>query len=318
MRKTIIGIYALATMFTACSNDETLDVVAKIPITFGNVFVEKSTRAAADKTYGGGTVTLGKFKVYGTAEASNGNTVNIYNGDEVTGTVGTDTWTCANTQYWVDGCDYDFVALVDANSVEIDQSTGIPTTIEYAVSSQNDLLLAKTSVQKDDSNFGKEVDFTFNHLLAKAVFTFTNNFAEESGVELTVKDIKITNAPKEGTYSISKEVWTISTENTNIGDISFDSSGAILPGGETGQCGNVKLLLPGTYTFDILFTIAHNKGGSDTSKSMSTGKIEIKAGHSYNFTGELNSSNVEGVVPIKFTITEDTDWENDDDENVDY
>lgn len=318
MRKIIIGIYALATMFTACSNDETLDVVAKIPITFGNVFVEKSTRAAVDNTYGGGTVTLEKFKVYGTAEASNGNTVNIYDGDEVTGTVGTDIWTCANTQYWVDGCDYDFVALVDANSVGSDPSTGLPTTIEYGVSSQKDLLLAKTSVQQDDSNFGKEVDFTFNHLLAKAVFTFTNNFAEESGVELTVKDIKITNAPQIGTYSIGSETWNISTEDTNISDISFSSSAAILPGGETGQCGNVNLLLPGTYTFDISFTIAHNKGGSDTSKSMSTGEIEIKSGHSYNFTAELNSENVQGVIPISFKIIEDTDWENDDDENVDY
>lgn len=314
MRKTIIGIYALAAMLTACSNDETLDVVAKIPITFGNVFVEKSTRVAKDNTYGGGTAELKKFNVYGTAKASNGNTVNIYDGDEVTGTIGTGTWTCANTQYWVEGCDYEFVALVDAATVTCDQSTGLPTEIEYEVSSQKDLLLATSSIKNNEATFGQTVGFTFNHLLAKAVFTFTNNFSEDSGVELTVKGINITNAPQKGTYSIGSE-WNI---DANKGEISFGDSNSIQPGGYSSQSGKVNLLLPGTYTFEISFTIAHNKGGSDTPKSMTTGEIEIKAGHSYNFTAELDQNNVEGVLPITFTITEDDNWDSDDDIDVNY
>lgn len=320
MRKTFFGIYAFAVMITACSNDETLDVVAKTPITFGNAFVEKSTRGVTDNTYGGGddeVNKLKKFNVYGTV-TSGSNSVNIYNGDEVTGEIGQDTWNCTTTQYWVTGCDYKFIALVDAdvkndaggvlNQVTCDKSTGMPTFISYNVASQKDLLLATTEVDKDDETFGEAVTFTFNHLLAKAVFTFTNGFSEDSGVKLTVKDVKITNAPQTGTYAIDANSWTV---NEQTDAINFGSSTEIEPGGKTGKSANVSLLLPGKYTFQISFTIAHNKGGTDTPKTMTTGEIEIKAGNSYNFTAELNESNVSGVVPIVININKHT-WEDGD------
>lgn len=324
MKKAFFGIYALAVMMAACSNDETLDAVAKMPITFGNAFVEKSTRGVTDKTYGGGDDEVNKlkrFNVYGTVTKGS-NSVNIYKGDEVTGDIGQDTWNCTTTQYWVTGCDYKFIALVDAdvkndegevlNQVTCDESTGMPTSISYNVASQKDLLLAITEVDKDGKTFGEAVTFTFNHLLAKAVFTFTNGFSEDSSVKLTVKDVKITNAPQTGAYTIDTGGWTVG-EQTDA--MNFGSSTEIEPGGKTGKSANVSLLLPGKYTFQISFTIAHNKGGTDTPKTMTTGEIEIKAGHSYNFTAELNENNVSGVVPIVFNIVKH-DWEQGDNDEV--
>lgn len=305
----------------SCSNDETLDVVAKTPITFGKAFVEKSTRAATDNTYGGGTSELEKFNIYGTVTGNN-NTVNIYSGDEVTGTVGANTWNCTKTQYWVEDCDYSFIALVDAEVKEDKDENGMPTKFTYDVTSQKDILLATTDIKSTDTDkFGQPINFTFDHLLAKAKFTFTNGFSEDSGVELTVTDIKIIDAPQYGTYTIGENSsWTISdTKDNDYDGVSFGTTDKIQPI-KTGESGLVSLLIPGTYEngLTITFTITHELGGEPTEKTMSTGNITLVPGCYYNFTAELNSGNVEGVVPIEFNIIKSDTWEEDTDKEIQY
>lgn len=331
--KKLFPVIAIATIMASCSSDETIDVVAKVPITFGNAFVENATRAAnpIDDTWTNSN--LKAFKVYGTV-TGNGNTVNIYDGDEVTGTVGTSNWDCERTQYWVPGSNYQFISLVDAdksidvtvagntetinNLVETDDN-GMPTSITYDVRTQGDLLLATASRDLLNTNETGAVNFSFNHLLAKAQFTFINNFAELTDVKLEVKEIKITNARKDAkyTYNSTSGTWDEMKSNDPTTEVSFGDTEQISCGGDTGTCGNVGLLIPGEYTLNISFTVYHNKGGEPSSLTASA-EINLMKGHSYNFIAELNSENVQGVIPISFKITEDTDWENDDDENVDY
>ena len=157
------------------------------------------------------------------------------------------------------------------------------------------------------------VSFTFSHLLSKVQFTFTNSFPLDSGVELTVTDIKITNAAKTGTYTIgATPEWTVSSYFTGGDDVlSFGNTAAIAAGGATGSSSTQCVLIPCEQAFNITFTIKHNKGGTDTKKEITTGNIVLQKGHFYNFTAELNSGNVEGVVPIDFNITINSGgWQN--------
>jgi hypothetical protein len=159
------------------------------------------------------------------------------------------------------------------------------------------------------------VAFTFSHLLSKVQFSFTNNFSHDSGVELTVTDIKITNAAKTGTFTIgATPEWTVNSSFTGGDDVlSFGNTEAIAAGGATGSSTTQCVLIPCEQRFNITFTIKHNKGGTDTDKEITTGNITLQKGHFYNFTAELNSGNVEGVVPIDFNITVNSGgWENGD------
>lgn len=317
MKKLLFAI-SIATMMGSCSNDETIDVVASQPIVFGNAFVENSTRAAVkDETYSESKLPE-MFRVYGTVKGINHNPVNIFAGAEVKKEDGG--WKCGTIQYWVPNCTYNFMALVDAtesgNSVTVDQATGMPTSITYNVTSQKDLLIATANRTQEEKELDdSKVAFTFSHLLSKVQFTFTNHFPENSSVKLEVKELKITNAPQTGTYTIgsNNDSWKMGTVT---GDINFGDSEEISPAG-TGTSEYARVLIPGTNTFNISFTVAHNKGGEPTPKSFTTGKITLESGKSYNFTADLNAQNVSGVAPITFKITEDDEWAGED-KKVDY
>ena len=333
MKRVFITLLTIATLIS-CSKDEIVKEASKLPISFGNVFVENSTRAT-DNTYGSTNV-LKYFNVYGTV-TGNSNTVNIYNGDAVEGTIGGD-WNCGKVQYWVPDCTYSFTAIVDGdvkngttvlNSVAVDEN-GMPTSITYNATTQKDLLLAQSIAKTDesgvptngnittDTSSNKFVSFTFSHLLAKAQFTFTNKFTADSGVELTVTDIKITNAPKKAVYTISSAGWGTPTESytgTDTDFLSFGNSNQMSANGDISTSETVCLLIPGTYNLNIEFTINHNKGGNSSTKTINQ-DVTLLAGNSYNFTAELNASNVNGVVPITFNImvNNNGNWDNTDNE----
>ena len=129
MKKVLFALLAVAAL-SSCSNEQTLELNPGDAIEFGNAFVENSTRAAIDGSYSGtNAVNLTKCNVYGTV-TGNGNTITIYNGNEVTGELGQSVWSCTgDAQYWIPNCAYKFYAIVDATSVS--PTTGMPTTITY-------------------------------------------------------------------------------------------------------------------------------------------------------------------------------------------
>lgn len=322
----------------SCSKDVVISKVESTPIAFSNVFIDKSTKAATDISYGNSpAVALEKFNIYGIV-TGDADPINIYDGDEVTGTVGGD-WSCDDTQYWVDKCSYDFIALVDAtaskditvtsggtstsvtarNTVSTD-ADGMPTAITYDVRTQKDVLIATAERDLDvETPSYAPVQLTFRHLLSKVVFTFTNAFAETSGVELTVKDIQIT-ARQSAVYTIggASAGWSKPGQNEAKTQVKFGNTETISPGGDYAECGNVALLIPGDYTdLHIAFVVEHNKGGNPTPLTADI-DVTLLEGNSYNLTAELNSANVSGVLPIRFVVKEDTGWEATGDKDVDY
>ena len=323
--KQIFTIVLALALAASCSKDVVISKAESTPITFSNVFIDKSTRSATDITYGNSpAVALEKFNIYGIV-TGNSNTVNIYNGDEVTGTVD-GAWSCTKAQYWVEKCKYEFVALVDATAKVTDgtntntviaenlvntDDNGIPTSISYDVRTQKDLLYARASRDLDvETPSYAPVQLTFQHLLSKITFTFTNAFASASGVVLRVKDIQI-KTRQNATYNFTK--WSDPVANEAVSSVSFGNTETIQPGNQSADCANVGLLIPGEYIgegkkLQISFVVEHNKGGEDTSISTYL-EVNLLAGNSYNFTAELNSATVSGVVPIRFTITPDQNWD---------
>lgn len=294
MKKILISMLAVAAL-VSCSKEESIRVDQGEAIAFGNAFVDNSTRAE-DKTYG--EVDLTAFNVYGTVTGTNG-TVNIFNGDAVTGSVGPNVWTCANKQYWIEGATYDFAAVVDATvAQDANKMPTTLTTIADATMNFKDMLYADRLDIVGQKTGNGPVNFTFEHLLAKAFFTVTSN--TEGGYYYTVTDITVGNY-ESGVYTIANETWAPgAAKNVAFGDIE-----------EVTAADNAKtnatqmLLVPTTDTFNVTFTADLYKDGTKLGTETKNIAVEndLVKGNVYNFTIALSVGEL-----IQFTVTNDPTW----------
>ena len=311
MKKFFIAIAAIATA-AACSQNETISLDNGEAISFGNAFVENSVRAT-DLSYSG-TKQLQLFNVYGTVKGganTTGETVAIFTGDKVTGSVGSDVWSCDNKQYWIDGATYNFAAVADAESVTCEND--LPKTMTYSSAVdkdgfQKDLLYATASATGKASGNGK-VNFTFNHLLSKVKFTVSSN--TEDGYNYSVKNIQVANYDG-GTYTVGATTpWTVG----NSANIAFGNIENVNKDTTDRTCANEKLLVPTATAFNVTFDVELYKGTTLLSKQENVTKsVEIKnentlvgleAGKAYNFTIALSVGEL-----IQFTVTTNPTWGN--------
>ena len=111
MKKVFLSILAVAAM-ASCVQSE--DVNPQQLIDFGSPFVGGTTKAV-DPSYGQNGAPLTSFNVYGTVDGDNG-VVNLFDGVEVTGTVGDGLWSYdpQYKKYWIPGAAHNFAAVVDA------------------------------------------------------------------------------------------------------------------------------------------------------------------------------------------------------------
>lgn len=332
MKKIFLAVVALAAM-TACSNDEFVSVDREA-IDFGTPFIDKSTRAA-DKTYG--AVPLESFNVYGTVKGKGvANPVNIFSGDEVTGTVGsnivngveTHVWNCDKEEYWVVGAAYNFAAVVDATVVEATKTAaGMPTQLSPKTSDNGsnfkDMLYAAASVEEATANQGP-VNFTFEHLLSKVQFTVTSTAT--GSYSHSVTGIKVKNFAT-GTYTIAYEddgddisYWTGTTPTDiefgkieGVNKASKETVGSTTTPGLTNA--TQMLLIPTTGPFDVTFTVeVYRKNGENNKTLVSTETKTVTVtdkplvkGNAYNFTIACSLNK-----PIQFSVTNNPTWDNED------
>jgi hypothetical protein len=299
MKKTLIALAALA-MLAACNKAEVLESAKGDAIAFGEAFVDNATKAT-DPTYG--AVDLTKFNVYGTVTGTAG-TVNIYNGDEVTGSVGNNVWECSNEQYWIPGASYKFAAVVDANDVAQDANM-MPTSLTYQTAGQKDLLYAEaTATGLSVGQTNAPVNFTFSHLLSKVQFTVTSNTAhtvDYSGYYHEVKNIKVSNFTT-GTYTINGGTWAGATP----ADIEFGNIEKITNKDTQGKTNATQMLLvPNAATFNVTFTVELYKNGTLLGTETKTIPVEndLVKGNAYNFTIACAVG-----APIQFKVTNDPTW----------
>lgn len=295
------GVFlASALSLGSCSSDETIDAIQGEAITFGNAFVENSTRAT-DPSYGTANA-LDQFNVWGTVTGNTNNTVNVFNGATVSrgGKNYGEAWNCDTKQYWIPSATYNFMAI--AHGTVTKDEYNMPLTISYTADGSTDLLLGELSnkgIKEVTTNGSAEsgenpVAFTMSHLLSKAVFTFTNR---DASAQLTVSDIQITGLHKTGTYTIANNTWD---SNTDADPLSFGS--AVVEVGKSETCTDERLIIPGTYDITISFKINDDKGGQEQEVS-TTINHTFAIGNSYNFTADIKS----GLKYIVFTINA-SDW----------
>lgn len=279
-----------AVAVTACSKNDIIEINRE-EISFGKAFVDNATKAE-DPSYGTTEKPLEKFNVYGTVTGNAGSAV-LYTGDEVTGSVGEDVWSCDTKHYWIEDASYIFAALVDATGVTLEN--GLPKSFTYDASTQKDVLYATATATGKAPNNNTPVNFTFSHLLSKALFTFTN---VDASATLTVSNIQIAGLNKEGTYIVGATTpWATSTEYTQ------DFGESEITAGQFNTCEYERMILPGTYNLTITFSISDDKGGKQQDITATIENQTFESGHVYNFTAEIRS----GVQYIVFTIVP-TDW----------
>ena len=292
--------------FAACSKETTVEVDREA-IAFGQVFVDNSTKAAADPSYGNkdSHKPLTSFQVYGAVQG-----VNIFNGNTVTkGTkaYATEAWNFAEgtpTQYWVAGANYIFDAVVDATTVNTDAYTGLPVSLTYEVSTQKDMLHDR--VQTVGSADHGLVAFTFPHLLSKVKLTVKNSSAADAtNYRITITDIVLSDIYSEGDYDVENGSWSNLGPNGRyaVADMTIASN-------STEECAAEVLLIPGS-RFDVSFKVNVQIKNGDNWKTLTTTPfakqdvVLLEANHAYNLKAEYTIGG-----EIKFTATEMAEWAN--------
>lgn len=314
MKKILITLAALAAL-VACNKAEVIEANRQA-IAFGGAFIDNATKGAIDQSYSG-TKELRSFKVYGTV-TGNGNTVVLYNGNEVVGKVGDAVWGCTgDEQYWAPNCSYKFYAITDATSVL--PADGMPTTITYNenTTANGDLLFATvddTTNGEAAPSKGNPVKFTFTHLLSKARFSFTKTAYNNSRYTFSVKNIKFTDAYKQGTYTISSGSW--GSQGTK-GELTFGNLEGNLTSSNatTGLESNLeRQFVPATYSASNPLTISFDVVMMLDGKELSTVNHTKTFPAEGSYTFEKNKAYDFGVVlgdnnKITFTVKELQGWD---------
>lgn len=328
--KKLFTILAVAATLVSCAKDETIAVNKGEAIQFGNAFVENSTRAdtATDPSYSttGKGVALTQFNVYG---AVNG--VNIFNGNTVTkgeAAYGA-AWTLNGAkQYWINGADYEFVAVVDGNKkVKVNETdvvvtstatnaSGIPTSITYNSDGATDLLCARVERKKDATTGNTDtslVSFNFTHLLSKVMFSVKNTTAAAAdNYRIVLTEAKITDALASNTYKVGE---TSAWDTVNITDNTkeFTLENLEVNSAATQYHSKELLLLPGV---NVGVTVKANVQAKDSRNEWTTVSTMQKtfsnvlganntlvASQAYHFAVELGIG-----AEIQFTATTMPEW----------
>ncbi len=314
MKKIFVAIMALGAL-VSCSKDELISE-SRQAIEFGNAFVDNSTRAtsATDPSYytngTEGFTQLTSFKVYGTVGG-----VNIFNGVTINkenaayGVAWTQTE--GTTQYWIPGASYVFDAVVDASAVTTNASTGLPTSLNYKISSQKDMLYDRVEVTSATADQGV-VTFEFTHLLSKVKFSVVNKTAADAtNYRYVIKDATLTNVYTEGDYAVPDATWS----NQVTDKYALDAE-LIVNSNATEYNANEVLLIPGSevgvsLTAELQATADNGATWTTVATYPKTFTAvlgdgnKLEANHAYNFILEVSVGN-----PIQFTATTLPDWEN--------
>ena len=338
MKKLSLILLSIAGL-AACNKTEIITVDKGEAIAFADAFVDNSTRSI-DNTLNTGN--LESFQVYGSVTYDS-NDVNLYKNVTVqnTGTpAGTDIvsngwWYDGDyTQYWIEGNAYDFAAIVNGTAAsftkDANNKDNMPLTISYNAAGQDDLLYAEYACVAGATN--NAVAFTFNHLLAKAQFTFVNEITTNTSTNkytYKVTDIKITNAYMGGTYTINPGTWEVITTGANTrGEVAFGNiTNATVAGSSTdaiqvGAVGaaasatshNSMLLIPHKYEngdgrMTISYTIETLLNNvvidRDENLKITPDVVELVAGHAYNFVFKKGNPG----DPIKFQLNVVDQWD---------
>lgn len=313
MKKLFISMLAVAAL-ASCSQEDVI-VADKGDLIGFNSFVENSTRAAKDPSYGANGEPLEVFQVWGTVNGGNG-LVAIYNGADVKGQVGyadnektqPNIWYCDVKQYWIKDAIYNFAALVNATD-DLAFANLLPTEVKgFVADGETDLLYARSEENITGLASGNgPVNFNFEHLLSKVKFTVKNNSKAAEQYSFKVNNIVI-KGKNTGDVTLATKVWDTSatTVDTNytVAEIVVNKDTA--DAGE--ECEKELLLIPGDYTINFNVDIYNGttKLGSQTYPVAGGSYAKtLVVGNAYNFV-----ITVAVGEEITFSVENQPTWNN--------
>lgn len=291
MKKIFIAFAALATI-AACNKADVIETQDGEQIAFSNAFVENTTKAA-DPSLGTTANPFTSFNVWGTVGG-----VAIYDGDEVTGTVG-NLWTCTSVkQYWIKGAQYKFSALANAGTVELGSDNLPAKTTFDATDADVDLLYAEPESRTGVASGNAPVEFTFNHLLSKVKFTVINNSTDATGYSFDVRNITIT-CPKTGRIKLADKTWDnlSAAAAYSVPTVTVNESLA------SAECASELLLIPGSVSINYTVDIKCDGTVIATHTPAAAHTTTLVGGNSYNFV-----VNVALGEEIKFSVDQNPSW----------
>ena len=328
MKKILFAAVAVMAM-AACSNEDVISRPARPMIGFDNAFVENSTRANNDLTKSN----LNDFSVYGSV-AKNGSEGQIFKNQLVKKSG--EQFLYTPPQYWVDNATYCFAAFAPYTDAKWSYSTtyaenGTITFDNEAAQANQDFLYAyqTRTTGAAITEAPAPVSFTFNHMLSRVKFEFTNGFAAANNITFRVREATITNLHKSGTLAVTNgavaEAWSVAdnTKAENVfakkfGDVNIFEGTApednIIAAGAKASSEHFYLI-PANASYNVTFTVALYQAGVlvDTYNRTATLSYNMQPGYSYDIKATLNPSNTsdEGqIFPIEFQVSGVNDWAN--------
>ena len=337
MKKILFAAVALVAMASCATDEVVMRPENKLAIEFDNAFVENSTRAA-DIT----ASNLSAFGVYGSISNANNETGLTF--DYTMVSKDGDVYKYSPAQVWANNATYTFVAFAPAapkgdndtwnNAWSYDITddkqayNGVITFNNEAAQANQDLLFASEKRITEVINSKPEaVALTFNHMLSRVKFHFTNNFHDGSNVDLKVTNVTITDAHSTGTLAVNDgqvaDDWTVGTAtfSRNFGDVktplrntTLDENGG---NGETEHFYLIPTAAEYNVEFDVKMTVAG--GASFDYHHTAVLNINMEKGHSYVVKTALNQTNTDPqgeMYAIEFKVEKVEEWENFEDEKL--
>ena len=309
MKKLLVmGLAAMGLALTACNSDETVEVAKGKAINFAS-FVDKSTRGAADDVT---IANLKSIEVYGWRGDAQ-----IFNKQQVT-VAENGEGTYSPLQYWEANYAYAFEAIAPKAGEKGVQFEAAKAggKITFENNATTDLLYANTTATMPEKITAapEKVNFTFKHQLARVKFTFKNTFPANAAAKISVKDVKITNAYKNGTttpagtdanWSATNPILSVSFANmANGGPTDLVANTGV------GATDHMYLIPTGQEeSYNVTFTVTLNQNGATTdyNHSVTIKTTQLKS-NSYNYVAEIGASNINPdsqLYPIEFKATVD-------------
>lgn len=298
MKKLFVMTLAVAAL-ASCSKVETIEPGHKSAIGFGKSFVDNSTKALITNA------NIANFSVWGTE-----NNVPIFAGLEVR--KGDDSqgaaWGYTGTRYWHENSAYKFAAVAPHDyGGTVALENGLPKTATYTlvdgIATQVDLLYdAADDVNVTTNLPTTPVAFTFEHMLAKVQFSFTNGHIEACGYTVRISNLKIA-AFSSATVTFADKSWSTPTSPL---DLTFTiNEGNVIEETETVKSAESLIIPAVADTYTITGTAEIIYGGSVVKTINFNQKIAnaLVAGNHYDITATITSN-----APIVFSATVNDTW----------
>lgn len=330
MKKLLVSVLAIAGL-VACTQETTLVQKGNAPMEFGAAFVENATRANAAVDPSTTTESITGFDVWGFMDSPEGV---VFEDENVTGERGNFTYT--NTQYWIPGHTYYFAALAPMDSANwtlntknengeyIANTFGAGIVDFHNVDGTEDLLYAAKAISTEGLKVGETpgvVKLQFSHLLSKVKFSFTNGFDNENAY-IDVKEVTM-EVPAFASINLAQADWWSTNQWALVKDqfttLQFGDACAKTAMGVKQETANERLTIPAgadqeykvTFKVQLYFGDVAAFAEVQTLESVVKG-VALEMGKAYNFTAEINASNIsedgKELLPIVFDVEEVKDW----------